>query len=237
MQRLTPENKETIVHNLKTYIDEKCIFRADPEVTYFEGLPKGKLHGSNPTKLNTHLFVMRNLTHNPVMMNAVSVLFLDWLIGLMKDGEEYNRFQFAGLETSSTPVMIALQSNCLQFGIQINSLNIRRERKNYGLHNIIDGIPEKDCPVMFVDDIFSSGRSVIQAYTQCSYELGLTPAKNMFTIVNKNPDGSKTLRVEGQDINIESLFMSDDFNFDYDPEKYWFPEDCTLDTNKRPEYQ
>ena len=91
MDRLTPENRQTILKNLHTYIDTKCIFRANPDVAYFEGLPRGHLHAASPTKTNKSLFVMRNLTHNPVMMNCVSVLFLDWLLKTLSEGKEYSR--------------------------------------------------------------------------------------------------------------------------------------------------
>ena len=50
-------------------------------------------------------------------------------------------------------------------------------------------------------------------------------------------DDPYRINVKDVDYTINSLFIKNDFDLNYDPDKYWLQDDCDKSINKRPEYQ
>lgn len=222
---INPQEKKTMVDVLQTYIDHHCIFRCDPTVKYDYSSPKGEIspRGSRK-KPYTWQFYLRRLTHNARMMEYVALIFLDTLFENIKSGKEYPSIQLVGLETSSIPIMIAMQQHARYHGATINSFSVRKDRKEYGLFNYVDGIPN-DAPVVIVDDIINSGWSVKHSYDVCRYELKLIPAKTSYFIVDFNEKRTHNAW-RGHQIEVCSIFKRSQFDVTYDESKAWFPKDC-----------
>lgn len=218
---------------LSEYIDKHCIFRCNPEIQYAPNLQKGVIpsKGASDTKYS---FYLRRLTHNPMMLNGACALILDDIIEKFKESGKDLFFQFCGLETSSIPFLIGLQMTALKFGLSINSFSIRKERKPYGIFNLVDGIPT-EAPVIIVDDLINSGSSIFKCLEVCEYELNLKILPDCYSIVTLTQPPFMFKHKETT-YNINSIFVKNDFNFDYCPEKYWLPEDCNKSINKRTDY-
>lgn len=214
------------------FIDKTCIFRPDPDIEYTPGVPKGHVPGNGTN--DTFLFHLRRLTHNPVMSYYASLLILDDIVQKVKMGDEKEFFQLCGLETASIPFMTAIQGAALKFGLSINAFSIRKERKPSGLFHLVDGLPT-EAPVIILDDLINSGRSIRYCMDVCEYELGLEVRPHTFSIVTlaKEPfhfiHNKKTMQ-------INSIFVKDDFDYKFDPNKYWLPRECSKTTITRPEY-
>ena len=235
---LQEDDKTKLRSILYDFIDLNCLWRANPDKVYFEGLPPGKTYGKNIKSLNTHQFFLRNLTHNPIMVSYACMLIADRIITSIQEKREYSRFQFAGLETSSIPLISALQQYFMNLGehsIPINSFIVRKERKDYGLFNLIDGIPEPNVPVMYIDDLINKASTISKVHYAIHYEFGLTPTKNLYTIMQMRD--LNLLKIDDNDIVINSLFNKHEFDVTYNEDKYWYPQDCTLDVNKKPDYR
>jgi len=212
------------------FIDRKCIFRCDPNIQYHSDLPPGKIPGKNPGYKTSWQFYLRNLIHDSDMMSAASMLFLKQI----EKNNDYGKFQFAGLETGSLPLIASYQSAMRKLGISINSYGVRKERKAYGLFNFVDGIPDRTLPVCVVDDIFNSGSSLNRVLDVSLFEFDINPHINMYCLVQI---GNKPFSIfNGYMIKINSLFKSSEFNFEYDKDKYWHPFDSDKSFNKRPDY-
>lgn len=232
---LDEDKKQQIKKELYDYIDTKCIFRCDPQIRYVDGIEKGKLPTKKPSKDHSmYQFYLRNLTHNPIMLTHVSAIFLDDLLTKIKNKEENNHFQLCGLATSSISLMTAIQMSALRLNINVNAFTIRKERKSYGLFNLVDGMPT-GAPVIVVDDLIKSGNSVAECLEVCKYEFGLTPSKNTYSII-KMKSNITQFNYKDNLISINSIFKKSDFNYEYDPSKYWIPKDCDKSINKRPDY-
>jgi orotate phosphoribosyltransferase len=233
---LDDKDKETITKELYTFIDKNCLFRTNPETSYYEEFAPGRLYPSYPSKNPiTHQFYLRRLTHNGKMLFFLTALFFDDLARKINSGEESSRIQLAGLETSSIPIMIGMQQYAAANKIFMNTFSIRKQRKNYGLFNLIDGIPNED-PVIIVDDIFNSGSTVSRCLDVCEYELNLKPANNIYSIIKFNSQTQK-VKYKDNEMNLFSIFSLEDFDTRYDPDTYWMPVDCDKSYNKRPEYK
>lgn len=211
------------------YIDRNCLFRADPAVRYSESQPIGKLTGKRGYKSVSYVYQMRRLTHNPDMLQKCAIYIFDDIFRTLKNNEEYPQFQFCGLETGSIPLISGLQMYAKGLGLSINSFTVRKERKTYGLHNFIEGIPN-NTPIMLIDDLVNSGASIRQAWDVVKHELGLTLAKNAYTII-KYPDSALDIA------KLNSIVDADLFSTSFNDVKYWLPADCDMSQNKRPDYR
>ena len=233
---LDEDKKQQIKKELYDYIDTKCIFRCDPQIRYVDGIEKGQIPTKHPSKNHIiYQFYLRNLTHNPIMLTHVSAIFLDDLLTKIKNKEENSHFQLCGLTTGSISLMTAIQMCALKLNINVNAFTIRKERKSYGLFNLIDGMPT-EAPVIVVDDLINSGNSVSKCLDICRYEFGLIPSKNTYSIIKMESNINK-FNYNDNLISINSIFTKDEFDYAYDPNKYWIPKDCDKSINKRPEYQ
>lgn len=234
---INEEDKTKILKELYDHIDKHCIFRCNPEVKYSEAIETGKIISNKPSIDNsTMMFMLRRLTFNYKMLEYVSALILDQILTDVKNKDEFEFFQLAGLETSCVPLLTGIQSMASRYKMGINVFSVRKERKHYGLNHIIEGIPAKNVPVIFIDDTINSGASFTRTMDACKYELDLYPANNAYAICTFKKDLT-VIKYRDRDINLNSLFSVKDFDTKYDPDKYWLPDDCDKSINKRPEYQ
>jgi len=220
---------------LKAIID-KAIFRPDPERTYSEGLEPGRIYSKTPGKVMEWQIFGRKITHDWKGLYIVSQLVVADILHQLNEGV-IEQFQLCGLETASLPLIGGIQTMAASKRVGINAFTVRKDRKNYGLFNLIEGTPIPDVPVVFVDDIFNSGSTAKRCYEVAYHELGLAPAPILYSIINLSNAGYLNYARTDQNIQIRSLFQKKDFDFTYSKEKYWLPKDCDLSYNKRPEYQ
>lgn len=217
---------------LRLYIENECIFRADPNIRYSPQLRPGKILSKDPASLkgSTYQFYLRRLAFNPKMLETACYLLsrrINRALG------EYNGrrspFQIAGLETAATPFIIGLQSAYLQYyDKEINAFSVRPERKTYGIYNLVEGKPNS-LPVVVIDDLFNSGSSMHRCMEFCirSLELELAPTVGAIVALHTNRDAkSFRFRPSGLEIKPSYLFTKEDFTFEYNANKYWLPIDC-----------
>lgn len=202
------------------YIDKNCIFRCAPGDTLFANVPGKK---------NTWQTMLRRLTHNPKMLSNACIL-LGKKIAADMIGKDY---QFCGLETSSIPLITGLQMELWNhYNVPVNAFTVRKDRKHYGLFNLIEGIPN-DKPVVFVDDTFNSGASFNRTMISVQKELHLDVSTHAYCILDLGARGNKKVirwdDVENQivkEIELKFLFNINEFNTKYDETKAWLPKDC-----------
>jgi hypothetical protein len=200
-----------IKERLRSFINDNCIFRANPEMHYNEQFGPGRLIPRSVTKStgDTYCFMLRRLFSNTGMTWMAMQLLFDEL--------PEHEFQIAGLETASVPMMSWMQSYYLvRTGKSLNAFGVRKERKAYGLCQYINGICLKDVPVLLVDDLVASRRSTSRAEQIITKECGNVVLPDDLAIVNKNG-------VDG----VKSIFTGSDFDYDFDVKKYWEPVDIS----------
>lgn len=231
---MTHVSFEQASDSIKNYINTNCIFVADNAKQYCKQLPAGRLYGKHPGTTNSYLFTLRNLTHNPVQLQRTAVLLYKQIIATIKPHVVGNSLsiQLAGVETASLPLITAISLVGLKVGVAINTFSVRKERKRYGLHNYIDGMPNQQ-PVVIIDDLINSGGTVYHCQQVVKHELGLPVDNNAFCIVKF----AQTNTIDcGSDVKIDirSLFTAD--QFDLGKGRTAVPDDCSRLINKRPDY-
>jgi orotate phosphoribosyltransferase len=188
--------KEWVHH----YIDTKCIVR------------NTKMPGKLPGSTYTWMFYLRRGLFNHQFLINVSQMFIYHMERL---DPKFN-FQLTGIETAATPMLAAIPMVANVMGVDINAFVVRKDRKTYGLLNIIEGMPNNKLAII-IDDLCNSSRSMAQCLNTLLAE-DIPVANVAFTIINKSNKGvHDETRLVGdmhlpKEIKVISLFDLDDFN-------------------------
>jgi orotate phosphoribosyltransferase len=188
---------EAWVHH---YIDTKCIVR-DTKMP-------GKQQGSE----YTWMFYLRRGLFNQEFLINVGRMFI---YHMERIDPKFN-FQITGLETAATPMLASIPIVAKAMEVDINAFVVRKTRKEYGLLNIIEGLPNDKLAVM-VDDLCNSSRSMAQCLKVLHAE-NIPVANVAFAIVNKsNKEVHDKDRLNGdmylpKNLTVISLFDLDDFD-------------------------
>lgn len=193
----------------KEYIDAYCIWRSQNGET---------LPGKTPGHQYIWQFYMSRALHNIDFLERLVDLFV---YHIEREIGHFN-FQLTGLQTGATPMVMGLSMLCrYKFGIEINAFSVRKEQKEYGLQNWIEGLPLKDKPVLIVDDLSNSANTIIRCYQILqSFRADVMPY--CFTCINKaNINDTTRMRADKYfrhngilDMKPIAPFTLDDFNLD-----------------------
>jgi orotate phosphoribosyltransferase len=183
----------------RNYIDKNCIYRGDP------------IPGKIPGTFYTWQFYLRRGLFRYEFLSAISQMF----VYKIQNEIGHFDFQISGLETASTPMLAGIPLVSATFGHSINSFSIRKEQKEYGLKNWIEGLPNEK-PVMLMDDLCNSQISMRKAY-DILLSHNLPVFDHAFCVVNKVNRGEEFIEKSRTDkhlpkhIKMIYLFDLDDF--------------------------
>jgi len=190
---------------MREYIDRYCIARAGKEIDYL-------LHGKKPGEMYTWQFYLRRGLFDPVFLSVLSQMFI---YKIEREIGHFN-FQLSGLETGSTPMLAAIPLVAKGYGINLNSFVVRKEQKTYGIKNWIEGRPDKNKPIMLIDDICNSSMTMEKAKFICEQQ-EMEVMKVVFAIVNKwskynDKDSFENHTRQIPDTKVIHFFNCDDWN-------------------------
>jgi orotate phosphoribosyltransferase len=200
MHRISDEHYETLRKWVHNFIDTKCIVRD----VVMPAKKKGATY--------TWMFYLRRGLFNPEFLVNVAQMFIYKLERI----DPTLNFQITGLETAATPMLTSIPMVACAFGDDINAFVVRKERKEYGLLNMFEGIPN-DKITIILDDLCNSSASMATCFRRlCAEDINV--ADVAFAIVNKSNKGVHTEKRHHSDmylppeIKVISLFTLDDFN-------------------------
>lgn len=197
------ENIPEIHQQCKEFINKNCIVR------------NTKMPGKLPGTTYTWMFYLRNGLFNPDFLQAISTLFLH----KVQEEVGHYHFQLAGLETGSTPLLVSIPIFAKLYDIDLRAFSIRKQRKEYGLLNDIEGVVYPELPIMLVDDLCNSSMSMRKAYDVVTGH-GLSVMPFAFSIVNKVNKGIHHPSRQTSDMylpeNIKMIYLFDLDDFDLD---------------------
>ena len=195
---------------MREYIEHHCIIRTGRDIDYV--MPSRK-SGS----CDTWQFYLRRGLFDPIFLSALSQMFI---YKVEREIGHFN-FQLSGLETGATPMLAAIPLVLKGFDINLNSFVVRKEQKTYGLMNWIEGRPEKNKPVMIIDDVCGSSMSMKKAKEICENSTidsqGMEVMNVVFAIVNKwskysDKDSFENHTRQIPDTKIIHFFNCDDWD-------------------------
>lgn len=184
---------------LKDIINKKCIIR-------HRWMPS-----SIAGEYYTWQFYLRRGLFDVEFLENLAICFL---YKFERIDENFN-FQLSGLETAATPMLSSLPILLKNYGVNINSFVVRKDKKTYGMLNWIEGIPNKK-PIVIIDDLCNSGFSMKRCHDILKYH-NLKIFPKAFSIVNKsNKNIHDAIRLNTdmfltKEIEVVSVFDLDDF--------------------------
>ena len=123
-------------------------------------------------------------------------LLLDRFEGLPYDA-------FAGPTIGADPIIGALLSLAAQRGLEKEGLLIRKETKDHGTKNLVEGNLTKGMRVILLEDVATTGGSLLKA--ALAVESGGGTIAGIYTIVDRDEGAAANLADAGY--RFSSLFM------------------------------
>jgi orotate phosphoribosyltransferase len=175
----------------RVFIDHYCIFRSPPNEFVLSGA-EGNVQAWQ--------FYLPIAVLNPEFAQRVSRLFWEWYepqwYGL--DGPP---FQLCGCESGGSLLVSVLQAYA---PLAVSAFMIKKAAKSYGLGNRLEGIVDPELPVLLVDDVIGSGKTMRAQWHRLE-EFGLKPM-GCFAVA-----ACKDAAHLGQKHNPHTLYKPSDF--------------------------
>ena len=149
--------------------------------------------------------------------HKLSILALDALLPVWKK----KKFQLAALESDGTPIALGMLYTAQEFDVYkgLTMFRVRKEYKEYGLKNLIEGRVMSRRPVLMVDDLVSSKSTAYNAWRRLKHDEKMKISDYMFALIQKNikredPGIDKPIGFTGTEYSVKSinLFYLDDFS-------------------------
>ena len=126
-------------------------------------------------------------------------------------------FQISGVEQASIPILTAILMTAQSVGVPLTAFTVRKERKAFGLKNIIEGKPIPNLPCVFIDDLSSPTHATLWHWIRTISEARLQFYPRAFVVVYKGKRVDlKEIPTTMGNIALESIFTLDDFNMTYE---------------------
>lgn len=167
-------DKINIREQFSDYIFNHCLEEAQGQLMY----------GKRPGERYQWQYYLSRLLYDPSYRFLIGQEFMR----LVENEIGHYEFQIAGREWSAVPLIVGLQNHLVYHReVFLSAFMIKRERKNYGIHNWIEGEPD-NLPVLIVDDICNSTNSFFHCKQVCNKILHLETLPFIFSVLNKfNP--------------------------------------------------
>ena len=186
---------------VRNYINANCIVR------------DVNIPGKVPGTTYSWMFYLRRGLFNAMFSSAIAQMFL---YKVEREIDPTFNIQLSGLETAATPMLSSIPIVWKAFGVNVNAFVVRKEQKEYGLKNWIEGYAT-DQPVLMIDDLCNSGSSLARCH-QILSNMNADFIPYCLTIVNKSNKGVHSKQRLASDIylpknfKVISLFDLDDFD-------------------------
>ena len=207
---MTPDPREFV----RNFINDNCIVRVPPDS---KALPSYKGEG---TGYYTWQFYLREALFHPEILNIVVQDFLSKYEQPIKNG----LLQLCGVESASTPLLTGIRIAARNRGYDVNIFSIRKEQKEYGRKNWLEGKVEPDKIAMLVDDLISTSHKTAIHGASILFNQGIPFSNYAYAVVFKSitPENNK-IKLIGRDVMVSYMFSLKDFDLqlaDYKKKSY-----------------
>jgi orotate phosphoribosyltransferase len=121
-------------------------------------------------------------------------------------------FQLAGVESAAVPLITALVVDGAKRRLDLGAFTIRKNRKTYGLRNLIEGSPSGR-PVLFIDDLTSPQHNAFWHAIHAISMIGLKLNGRGYVLVRKqDAQACPAIETSMGRVTIDSLFTLSDFS-------------------------
>jgi len=187
---------------VRNFINHRCIQRVpqgSKEIVSYE----------NPNQYYDWQFYLREICLEPAALAFVAEQFCKTNAVRFKE----KPFQIACVEQAGNYLLTAILLGGATRGIPIHAFAVRKNYKDFGIGNIIEGRPDYRLPVMFIDDLTSPTHNTFWHFVRVLKRFKLSLYPWCFVLVRKQRRSEpRQLATSFGEVMIESLYCLDDFN-------------------------
>jgi orotate phosphoribosyltransferase len=201
----------------RNFINDNCIARVAPGS---KELPSYKGWGGG---YYTWQFYLREALFYPAVLDVIVQDFLSKYEPVIKK----DLIQLCGVESASTPLLTGIRIACRNRGYDVNIFSIRKEQKEYGRRNWIEGRVINNKVAMIVDDLVSTSHKTAIHAASILFNQGIPFSRYMYVAVFKSsmPENN-IIKLLGYDVTVSHMFSLKDFDMqlaDYQKNKKSLP--------------
>jgi orotate phosphoribosyltransferase len=164
--------------------------------SYIQGTPFKLASG----KTSTFYFECQKTTRHAAAMPLIGRVFLD---RIREQGVEPQ--SVGGLAQGADPIAQAIAHTSLEYGQRIvDSFSVRKEQKKHGTQRWIEGCAPAGAKVVIVDDVITTGGSVVMAIDRCEQE-GLSILQ-VIVLVDREDGGLDTIKKRLPGVPVSAIF-------------------------------
>ena len=150
---------------------------------------------------SNYYFVMKKTSMHPEGSNLVASLILKQLENMDVDA-------IGGIAMGAVPIVSVVCARSFYSDRHVTGFFVRKEAKQHGTKELVDGHIETGMKVIVVDDVTTSGESVLKA-VNAAREAGCI-VNTVITVVDREEGAVENLKMA--DITLCPLFTSSDFD-------------------------
>lgn len=166
-----------------------------------QSIMKGDFTLSSGAK-SKYLFQLRQTTLHPEGAYLIGFIIRDMI-------QKENIRCIGGPEVGAIPIIGATTALCYQHGLNVASFFVRKNPKKHGAMEQIDGYVKWDGEVLMIDDVATSGNSILNAVNAIPDKYGAKVTKAL-CIVDREEGATELLAKHN--IQLYSFFKKSDFN-------------------------
>jgi orotate phosphoribosyltransferase len=140
----------------------------------------------------------------PTMFDPEGAALLAEIVFAMLEGEP-GIAAIGGLELGAVPIVVAVAARSWP-GRPIHGFVVRKEKKGHGTDQKIDGSYRPNAPVILMEDVTTTGASVMQAVNAVRGQGGTV--RKIITVVDRLEGAAANLAREG--LTLVPIFTTDD---------------------------
>ena len=148
-------------------------------------------------------FDCKRVTLNPEGASLVADVFLAELRALRPKPDA-----IGGLTHGADPIVFAVMMRALEQGWSLPGFYVRKLQKEHGTRRRVENAPSKGARVVVIDDVVTTGSSVLQAVSAIQ-EAGCQVTA-VLTLVDRNEGGAEAIHAQGI-ANYRPVFSRSDF--------------------------
>lgn len=173
---------ESLRERLRTLLVEKAYLTGDFVLT--------------SGKKSKHYFDCKRVTLDPEGLSLISELLVEKM-------KQDSIVAIGGLAIGADPIVAGVVATSWRLGYPVQGFIVRKEPKAHGTSRWIEGLVSPGSRVAVVDDVATSGGSIIKATLSCRME-GLEPVV-AYALVDREEGGAENIERTGH-LPFEPLF-------------------------------
>ncbi|WP_018267813.1 orotate phosphoribosyltransferase [Methylosinus sp. LW4] len=164
-------------------------------------LLRGDFTLSSGRKSN-YLFQLRQTTMLPEGAHLIADIVVDYMKAQGIKG-------VGGLAVGAVPLVAAIAAVSFPKGAPVEAFFVRKEAKGHGAKERIDGYVPKDGETLIVDDVATTGGSILEAIAGMAEEHPQARATRALVVIDREEGAAEKLAEKG--ITLVSIFKRGDF--------------------------